>query len=82
MKIKYTIAIFGVLFLILLFTGCTSTSPPVQAPTPVPTTAVAILSPTPTPTPTAVPLSERSGAGTIRNIRQCGYDRPGHDLWV
>jgi hypothetical protein len=56
MKFIYTIAVFGVLFFVLLFPGCTSTSPPVQTQTSVPTTAVVILSPTPTATPTAVPF--------------------------
>ncbi|MCK9590826.1 MAG: hypothetical protein M0Q91_02280 [Methanoregula sp.] len=56
MKIKFTIAFFGVLFFVLLFTGCTSTSQPVQVPTSVPATAVATLSPIPTPIPTAVPF--------------------------
>lgn len=50
MKFIYTITVFGVLFLVLLFSGCTSTSPAVQTPTAVPTavptTAVVKLSPT------------------------------------
>jgi hypothetical protein len=56
MKSIYSIAVIGVLFFVLLFSGCTSTSPPVSAQTSVPTTAVVILSPTPTATPTAVPF--------------------------
>lgn len=56
MKFMYTIAVIGVLFFVLLFSGCTSTSPPVPAQTSVPTTAVVILSPTPTATPPAVPF--------------------------
>ncbi len=91
MKIKYTIAIFGVLFLILLFTGCTSTSPPVQAPTPVPTTAVAILSPTSTPTPTAVPypnalaLEQYATFGSADMIGQAtiyGFDIKPNYTWT
>lgn len=59
MKCNYIIAFFGLLFCVLLFCGCTSTSPPVQTPTAVPTTAAVILSPTPTavPFPTALPLN-------------------------
>jgi len=51
MKFIYTIAVFGVLFSVLLLSGCTST--PQQAPvqTAVPTTAVVMTSPTPTPVP-------------------------------
>ncbi|MDP3563772.1 MAG: hypothetical protein Q8R70_04715, partial [Methanoregula sp.] len=52
MKLIYSIAIFGVLFLVLLSSGCTSTSPSVQEPNPVPTTALVVI---PSPTPTAVP---------------------------
>ena len=55
MKNIYTIAIFGVLFLVILFSGCTSTSPPVQATSSVPTTAVVILSLTPSANPAAAP---------------------------
>jgi hypothetical protein len=56
MKFKNIIIIFGVLFIVLLSSGCTSTSPPVQTQTSVPTTAVVIPSPTLTPVPTAVPF--------------------------
>lgn len=49
-----TIAFFGVVILILLSSGCTSTSPQVQSGTSVPTTAVAIQSQTPALTHTAV----------------------------
>jgi hypothetical protein len=52
MKSLYTIAIFGVLVFVLLSSGCTSTSPSVQATTFVPTTAAV----TPSPTPAAVPF--------------------------
>lgn len=51
MKFIYTIAIFGVLFFVLLSSGCTSTSPSVQAPTSFTPTAVVIPSPTPTAAP-------------------------------
>jgi hypothetical protein len=53
MKFIKTITVFGVLFFVLLFSGCTSTSPQVTTPTVIPTTAVVIL----TPTPTAVPIT-------------------------
>ena len=70
MKIIYTIAIFGVLFLVLLFSGCTSTSPPVQTQTSVPTTAVVILSPTPTAVlfPDALALNEYATFGSADMI--------------
>jgi hypothetical protein len=66
MKFIYTIAFFGVLFFVLLFSGCTSTSPPVQTQTSVPTTAVVILSPTPTavPFPNALALNEYATFGS------------------
>jgi hypothetical protein len=66
MKSLYTIAFFGVLFFVLLFSGCTSTSPPVQTQTAVPTTAVVILSPTPTavPFPNALALNEYATFGS------------------
>jgi hypothetical protein len=66
MKIRYAISFFGVLVLVLLFSGCTSTSPPVQSPTSVPTTAVVILSPTPTavPFPNALALNEYASFGS------------------
>lgn len=67
MKFIYSIAIFGVLFCVLLSSGCTDTSPSVTAPTSVPTTAVTILSPTPTavPYPNALALDQyaRFGSG-------------------
>ena len=55
MNIMYTIAIFGVLFLLLLSMGCTGTTPQVPAPTAVPTTAVVTTSSSPTAIPTAAP---------------------------
>ena len=54
MKIISAITFFGLLVLVLLFSGCTSTAPPVQTQTSYPTTAA--VTPTPTPTPTAVPF--------------------------
>jgi hypothetical protein len=71
MKIGYTISFFGVLFIVLLFSGCTSTSPQIPALTPVPTTAaVVILSPTPTavPFPNALALNEYATFGSADMI--------------
>ena len=56
MKIIGAITFFGLLVLVLLFSGCTSTAPPVQTQTSYPTTAA--VTPTPTPTPTAVPFPD------------------------
>jgi hypothetical protein len=71
MKIISIIPIFGILFCLLLFTGCTGTSPPVpatvsvQTPTPALTTE-AIRSPTPTPVPFphALAMNEYAGFGS------------------
>ena len=87
MKIRYTISFFGVLFIVLLFTGCTSTAPPVQSPTPVPTTAVVILSPTPTtvPFPNALALNEYATFGSAEMIGQAtiyGYDNKPTYNWT
>jgi hypothetical protein len=85
MKFIYTIAVFGVLFFVLLFSGCTSTSPPVQTPTSVPTTAVVKLSPTPTavPFPNALSLNEYATFGSADKIGQAtvyGYEiRPNYN---
>lgn len=70
MKFIYTIAVFGVLFFLLLFSGCTSTSPPVQTPTTMPTTAVVTLSPTPTavPFPNAMAQNEYATFGSADKI--------------
>jgi hypothetical protein len=54
MKPLHSIAIFGLLFFILLFSGCTSTPPSVRTQTSVPATAAVILSSAPTVTPVAV----------------------------
>jgi hypothetical protein len=72
MKFIYIIAFFGVLFCVLLFSGCTSTSPPVQTPTSVPTTAVVKLSPTSTavPFPNALALNEYATFGSADMIGQ------------
>ncbi|MDD1701197.1 MAG: DUF4352 domain-containing protein [Methanoregula sp.] len=66
MKFISIIAVFGVLFFVFLFSGCTSTSPPVQPQTSVPTTAAAIVSPTAVPFPNALALNEYAtfGSGT------------------
>jgi hypothetical protein len=52
MKFTLSIAAMGALIIVLLFSGCTSTTPPVQTQTPVPTTAAVTL----TPASTAVPF--------------------------
>jgi hypothetical protein len=87
MKFIYTIAVFGVLFFVLLFSGCTSTSPPVQSPTSVPTTAVVILSPTPTaePYPNALALKQYATFGSADMIGQAtvyGYDIKPNYNWT
>lgn len=80
MNIRYTITFLGVLFIVLLFSGCTSTSPQVPAPTPVPTTAAMVtLSPTPTavPFPNALALNEYATFGSADMIGRAtiyGYD--------
>jgi len=56
MKTLYTIAVFGVLFAVLLFAGCLGSSSQVQTPTPVPTTVMPVTTagmkaPTQTPAP-------------------------------
>jgi hypothetical protein len=69
MKSIYTIAVFGVLFLVLLSSGCASTSPAVQTPTAVPTavptTAAVKLAPTQVanPFPNALALNEYAAYG-------------------
>jgi hypothetical protein len=87
MKFLYTIAFFGVLLFVLLFSGCTSTSPPVQTPTPVPTTAVVIQSPTPTavPFPNALALNEYATFGSADMIGQATvyrYDIKPNYTWT
>lgn len=70
MKFMNTIAVFGVLIFVLLFSGCT-TSPPVQTPTSVPTTPE-IISPTPTtvPFPDALAMNEYATFGSADKIGQ------------
>ncbi len=70
MKFRNIIAVFGVLFFVLLISGCTSSSPPVQAQTSVPTTAAATLSSTPTavPFPDALALNEYATFGSADKI--------------
>lgn len=69
MKIIYPVAIFGVLIFALLFSGCTSTSPPVQVQTPgqtivqtpVPVATTAMVTPSPTPAPVPYPNAQVLG---------------------
>jgi len=84
MNIRYTITFFGVLFIVLLITGCTSTSPQVPAPTPAITTAAVVtLSPTPAavPFPNALAQNEYATFGSADMIGKAtvyGYDiKPG-----
>ena len=67
MKSLYTIAVIGVLFTVLLFSGCTSSSPQVQTPVPtaVPTTAVQTApTQTPVPFPNALDLNQYATFGS------------------
>jgi len=66
MKFRFTIAVVGVLIVVLFFSGCTSTTPPVQTQTPVPTTPAVTLTPTPTPVPfpNALALNEYATFGS------------------
>jgi hypothetical protein len=66
MKFRFTIAVVGVLIVVLLFSGCTSTTPPVQTQTPVPTTPAVTVTPTPTPVPfpNALALNEYATFGS------------------
>jgi hypothetical protein len=87
MKIIYTIAFFGVLFIVLLFSGCTSTSPPVQTTTSVPTTAVVKLSPIPTavPFPNALAQNEYAIFGSADKIGKAtihGYEIKPNYNWT
>jgi hypothetical protein len=87
MKIINTIAFFGVLFIVLLFSGCTSTSPPVQTPTSVPTTAVVKLSPTPTavPFPNALAQNDYATFGSADKIGKAtiyGYEIKPNYNWT
>jgi len=67
MKLIYAIAVFGVLFLVLLSSGCINTSPPVQTPTAVPTAVptTAVLAPTlaPNPFPNALAINQYATYG-------------------
>ena len=79
MKIISTITFFGLLVLVLLSSGCTTTSPPVQSPTSIPTTVAMILSPTPTavPFPNALAQNEYASFGSGDMIGKAtiyGYD--------
>ena len=78
---------FGVLFLVLLLSGCTSTSPPVQPTTSVPTTTVVVLSPTPTaePYPTALALKQYATFGSADMIGQAtiyGFEIKANYNWT
>ena len=87
MKIRHTITFFGLLFLILLFSGCTSTTPPVPSPTSVPTTLMVIPSPSPTavPFPDALALNEYAPFGSADMIGKAtvyGYDIKPNFTWT
>lgn len=91
MKIIYSIAIFGVLFLVLLSSGCTSTSPSpsvqTQVPTPAPTTVMTIQSPTPTPVPypNALALNQYASFGSGNEQGKATvyrYDIKSHYNWT
>jgi hypothetical protein len=66
MKFRLTLTVLGVLLLALLFSGCASTTPPIQTQTPVPATATVTLTPTPTvlPFPNALALNEYATFGS------------------
>lgn len=70
MRFSYPLVIMGVLCFAVLFSGCTSTPPPVQTPTVVPTTAVVTLSPTPTlvPFPDALAQNEYAPFGSADKV--------------
>jgi hypothetical protein len=72
MKNIYPIAFFGVLFLVLFFSGCTTTSPPLPTPTSVPTTPMVTFSPTLTavPFPNALALKQYATFGSADKIGQ------------
>lgn len=67
MKLIYTSVIFGVLFLILLSSGCINTSPPVQTPTAIPTAVptTVVLAPTQAPDqfPDALAVNQSANYG-------------------
>jgi len=67
MKFFLTLTTVGLLFLVLIFSGCTGSSQPLPAQTPVHSTPVVIpsLTPTPVPFPNAVGLNQdvRFGSG-------------------
>jgi hypothetical protein len=64
MKFRFTLAVWGVLIVVLFFSGCTSTTPPVQIQTPVPTTAALTPTPTAVPFPGALALNEYATFGS------------------
>lgn len=61
MNFFYPAAVVGVLFILLLFTGCTSTSPSVVTPTP--TSVPVIVAVTPLPPLTAIPFPDAMALG-------------------
>jgi len=86
-KIRYTLPFFGELVLIVLFSGCTTPSPPVQSPTSIPTTAIVTISPTPTtvPFPGALALNEYATFGSgdmIGKATVYGYDVRPNYTWT
>ena len=87
MKIIGTIPFFGLLFLVILFSGCTSTPPPVPLPTSLPTTAVVTVSPTQAavPFPNALALNEYATFGSADMIGKAtvyGYDIKPNYNWT
>jgi len=87
MKIRYTIIFSGLLVLVLLFSGCTSPTPPVPPPTSVPTTLMVIPSPSPTavPFPNALALNEYATFGSADMIGKAtvyGYDIKPDFTWT
>jgi hypothetical protein len=66
MKYFFTITAFCLLFFVLVLSGCTTSSPPVQTQTPAPANTVAILSPalTPVPFPNALGLNQYAYFGS------------------
>jgi hypothetical protein len=66
MKFRLILAVVGVLFFVLLFSGCTGTTPSVPTQTPVPTTTAVTITPAPTaePFPKALSLNEYATFGS------------------
>jgi hypothetical protein len=67
MKFFLTLSTVGLLFLVLIFSGCTGSSQPLPAQTPVPATTIATIpsmTPTPVPYPNAVGLNQEVSFGS------------------